>query len=314
MDRNIFFGATKTLLAVASAFALLAPLGCVRVGYQLLPVEGETDGRAHRDSGVGGDGKAPPFRLDSTVVSPDGGPQPVKVDALPTEADALPVDGDVDGGSGTDALPQWVRFDGGSFMMGAVDGSGQEETVPAFEITRTEVTVAQYLRCMDDDACDSPGSWSGGCYWDAAGYGDYPVNCVKWDQSTAYCAWAGGRLPSGAEWEYAARSGGRNNLYPWGNEPAPSCEHVVMNEGAEGCDTGAPMPVCSRPRGNTAYGLCDMAGNVFEWVLERVGRGGGFTTPPARARRLRTIYPGFSWGDDPYQNLYIGMRCVRDVP
>ncbi len=97
------------------------------------------------------------------------------------------------------------------------------------------------------------------------GRAHHPVNCVTWRQAKKYCAWAGGRLPSEAEWEYAARSGGQDITYPWGNETA-TCDYAVMDDGGIGCGTDSTMAVCSKPAGNTAQGLCEMAGNVWEWV------------------------------------------------
>ena len=91
--------------------------------------------------------------------------------------------------------------------------------------------------------------------------------CVDWDQAKAYAEWVGGRLPSEAEWEYAARSAGKSRKYPWGNE-APSCERTVMNLGGWGCGRDATWPVCSKTAGNTEQGLCDMAGNVWEWTQD----------------------------------------------
>jgi len=81
----------------------------------------------------------------------------------------------------------------------------------------------------------------------------------------------GARLPSEAEWEYAAKSGGKNYKYPWGNDK-PTCETAIMYTernffGIGACPYGGRLhPVCSRPAGNTEQGLCDMSGNMRQWV------------------------------------------------
>ena len=96
---------------------------------------------------------------------------------------------------------------------------------------------------------------------------------MDWEHAVEYCTFAGGRLPSEAEWEYAARSGGQDIIYPWGNQEA-TCDYAVMfgyGPGIDdpyGCGLHHEWPVCSKPAGNTAQGLCDMAGNVWEWLQD----------------------------------------------
>jgi formylglycine-generating enzyme required for sulfatase activity len=232
----------------------------------------------------------------------------------------------------------WVTISGGTFQMGSTSGQSNETpvhqvTVPAFQMTETEVTVAQYEVCVNEGgACSAPGT-DIYCNWNDTGYEDHPVNCVDWQQAVDFCTWAGGRLPSEAEWEYAARSTGPSSSYeyPWGNATA-TCSYAVMEGGGYGCGTGRTWAVCSKPAGNTVQGLCDMAGNVYEWVQdwyhgdytgaptdgsawliptgsERVMRGGSLYNVALHVRAANRYH------DDPsYQNYYLGFRCARDAP
>jgi len=93
---------------------------------------------------------------------------------------------------------------------------------------------------------------------------DRPVVMVTWHGAAAYCEWAGGRLPTEAEWEYVAR-GPEGNLYPWGNT-LPDCNLANF-----GTCIGVPVNVGSRPAGASWCGALDMAGNVWEWVADRFG-------------------------------------------
>ena len=165
--------------------------------------------------------------------------------------------------------------------MGSNEGDGDEKPVhrvrvATFELARTEVTVAQYRACVRAGACSDhhltgyewPGqafTESAYCNWGQPGREDHPMNCVDWKQARAFARWAGGRLPSEAEWEYAARSGGRDITYPWGSGEA-TCERAVIDHGGRGCGKDRTWPVCSKPAGRSAQGVCDLAGNVWEWT------------------------------------------------
>ena len=160
---------------------------------------------------------------------------------------------------------RWVTIAGGSFIMGSKESRDEKPphkvTVPTFQIAKTLVTKEQFFACMKAGACPTPPS----CNWPPApGEDQLPVVCVDWHQARSFSKWVGGRLPTEAEWEYAARSAGRDWKYPWGNED-PTCELAAI----VGCPHRGPRAVCSLPDGNTKQGLCDMAGNVWEWTQDR---------------------------------------------
>ena len=218
--------------------------------------------------------------------------------------------------------------------MGASDLSEAElperqVTIPSFELMKTEVTVAQYRACLKHGSCSEPDS-SDPCNWGQPGRDDHPINCVDWDQASKFAAWANARLPSEAEWEFAARSEGRDQKYPWG-DAEPTCAYSVIldGNGEFGCGTNFTAPVCSKSSGNSAQGVCDLAGNVGEWVADlygpydeaptdgsamsgaaeyRVFRGGGSLSANVagslRAARRNGDLPG-------YRLPFLGFRLAR---
>ena len=179
-----------------------------------------------------------------------------------------------------------------------------------FEISKTEVTVAQYRDCLDAGVCSKPNT-GGSCNW-GIGRDNHPINCVDWNQASTFARWAGGRLPTGDEWAYAATSGGQGWDYPWGDEEATCARAVMSGAGGDGCGEGHTWPVCSKPAGNSSQGVCDLAGNVWEWTDEReessrrVGRGGGwgYTGSSLRASNRVRVSPSFR--DD-----FLGVRLAR---
>ena len=150
-----------------------------------------------------------------------------------------------------------------------------EVVIKTFDMSKTAVTVEQYAECVRKDKCSKPGTGNY-CNWGVEGRQLHPINCVDWDQANQYArfignqpGFKGARLPSESEWEYAATSGGKNQKYPWGNDE-PTCDKAVMNgNGGLGCGKSSTLPVCSKTAGNTEQGLCDMTGNVWQWVQDK---------------------------------------------
>ncbi len=223
---------------------------------------------------------------------------------------------------------EMVYIKGGSFMMGSDEDSNEKPihrvSVKDFYMSKTEVTVGQYRKCIDAEVCSKPDDKNSNesCNWGYSDRDDHPINCVDWKQARVFAKWVGGDLPSEAQWEYASRSGGRYIKYPWGNAES-TCEYAVMgnpkdwpDESSWGCEQKKTWGVCSKTGGNTTQGLCDMGGNVWEWNFDlfsptsayRVGRGGSWTNGASHLRSAdRDFYsPGVRYD-------LLGFRVARSV-
>jgi len=218
----------------------------------------------------------------------------------------------------------------GEFTMGSDTGSADERPVhqvylDAFWIDQTEVTNSMYAKCVADDGCTPPSSSKSSTrsnYYGNSEFDDYPVIYVNRSQANAYCAWAGRRLPTEAEWEKAAR-GIDGRAYPWGE--GISCDNANYYAGRH-C-VGDTSKVRSYESGKSPYGAYDMAGNVWEWVNdwydEKYYQISPLLNPQGPISGQYRVLRGGSWYvsggdvrsanryriDRTYTLNYIGFRC-----
>jgi formylglycine-generating enzyme required for sulfatase activity len=254
--------------------------------------------------------------------------------------------------------PLLVRLPGATFTMGSpkdepgrADDEGQHRvTVKPFAIAATPVTRiqwAQFVRATGRVAPKQPCAYAPSMHpsWDDPGFpqgDDHPVVCVTWDDAQAYVQWLSRstghryRLPTDAEWEYAAR-GGTTTAYSWGAEAS----HEYANYGQDTCCGPAvkgrdkwefTSPVGSFPP--NPFGLFDMNGNVTQWVQTcadafeklplrkdakqctyRYGRGGVYADEPAQLRSAAKNYapPDDKTAIEIYRSAGFGIRVARDL-
>ncbi len=226
---------------------------------------------------------------------------------------------------------QMVSIPGGTFTLGGGTESDEkpavEVTIQPFQMDVTPVTNAQYNRCA---GCAAPHYSDSTCYlWNNSGLKktkvpehfsepNRPVVCVSWYQARKYCQSVGKRLPSEAEWEFAATNGGAQK-YSWGNS-SPSTDNSYFRQ-------RSTHDVSSKPAG--AYGLRDINGTVWEWINGRYERDLYKYIDPSNPRgpsvgRFRSIRGG-GWYSSPNQinsrnrhwfapeagEVSIGFRCVK---
>jgi formylglycine-generating enzyme required for sulfatase activity len=213
-----------------------------------------------------------------------------------------------------------ARIPGGTFAMGFdedhVEGQSRRWiTLPPYCLDRTEVTVGAYAGCS---GCRRPGT-GGQCNGPGMGKDDHPQNCVTWNDAVTFCSSVGKVLPSEAQWELAALGGAEGRRFPWGHAPATdrACHGRWSEDGRGTCPAGA-FP-------EEAFGLHDMAGNVWEWVADwygpfapgdpiatptkgvgRVIRGGGWTS--SSLGELRSTSRAATWPTN--RDDYLGFRCA----
>ncbi|HXH71369.1 MAG TPA: formylglycine-generating enzyme family protein [Mariprofundaceae bacterium] len=235
-----------------------------------------------------------------------------------------------------------VEIPAGVFTMGTNSPQANDENKPehqvrlhAYRIDKYPVTQAQYAQFVAEKRYRPPLNWEGGKI--PPGLNMHPVTMVSWYNAQDYCAWAGKRLPSEAEWEKAAR-GTDARRWPWGNGMKPENLNTYYQ-------VGHTTPVDHYPAGASPYGVIDMAGNVQEWVADVLAPYPG-SSVPGTVFEAKVVDPhykkgaaelekeqyrvmrGGSWKGDPfstttyhrnyslpnYASDFFGFRCAEDVP
>ena len=283
--------------------------------------------------------------LASAEVAPvPSGPDPAEVSKAEQERVAKEREG---------VVGEMVSISGGTTVLGWAGGDPEEKSeheaqVTSFFLDRHEVTVEGWALCEKEGACATapakvsfPGmtpaddAYSTYCNGGKSGRGKHPMNCVTWKDADTFCGWAGKRLPTEAEWEYAAggvRAKGAGVAFPWregeagvkrANACDASCVQLLVKaklsppEAMFAQDDGysSTAPVGSFPEGATPQGVVDMAGNVSEWVADwfeagkkRSNRGGNWLVG-GEVKKLRVTK---RWKDTPYtRDAILGFRCAR---
>lgn len=233
---------------------------------------------------------------------------------------------------------EMVYFKGGTFMMGSSSGTPQEQPVHqvevrSFRIEKYPVTVKEFRRFVeatgyqtDADKFGDSGvfdfkasSWVlvRGANWQyplgkdsTPAEDNHPVTHVSWNDATAYSAWVGKRLPTEAEWEYAARCGGKNNSrFSWGGKLIINGKYLAnvwqgndlsAKQGADGFVRTSPVGSF----GETPCGLADMGGNVWNWCMDTYKPYPGSNIPDQNNSELKVIRGGSFFFDQNGENSY----------
>jgi serine/threonine-protein kinase len=219
-----------------------------------------------------------------------------------------------------------VLVPGGTFMMGTDNPPdpyyndsrpAHEVVVAPFYMDMYEVTNEEYQQFIRRTGRQAPSGWRNGEF--PGGEGRFPVTNLSWIDAQAYAEWAGKRLPTEAEWEFAARGTDKNRIYPWGDEWSPRLSNSREDS------RNKPLAVGSYPGGVSPFGVFDMAGNVSEWVADDYVPYPGSTEAPQPGTK---VYRGGSYKlakeDLVVTNRYsdfpsksypdVGFRCAQDAP
>jgi serine/threonine-protein kinase len=226
--------------------------------------------------------------------------------------------------------PDLVEIPAGVFQMGRNDSLPTEEpahevTIKAFSMDKNEVTNAEYARFVRDANYPPPQQW--GSVTAPVGQELLPVSNVSYDDAVAFAEWRSKRdgvtyrLPTEEEWEYSARNGDKENLYPWGNTWSPG------RAATQEAGVGKEQPVGTYPQGGNRWGVQDLIGNVWEWTSSKaslypgsplklpdvqkgwiVARGGSYSS---QANKVSATMR--DWFAPNYKNPVLGFRLVKSA-
>ncbi len=277
-----------------------------------------------------------------TPETPPSAPSPTAASTAAPAAGAAPTSDDTpdsssasaDSGSCPDGMS---KVDAGTLWMGSPDGVGRADEHPqhkvellAYCLDKHEVTVGEYQACVKNAICDpvptevqllkpqkaqAHDKRSELCTGAMKDNANLPLNCVDHELAQKYCEWKGRRLPTEAEWEFAATGGEDKLAFPWGNDP-PNANNDCWKQ-------KAPCKVAATPPG--AFDLSDMAGDLSEWTSTTYGpypkppdassattvlsiRGGNWQTSKvddASPKRRASVQPLFA-------DITLGFRCAKD--
>ncbi len=197
--------------------------------------------------------------------------------------------------------PEFIMIPGGTFQMGRNGATVAEVpvhavTVQSFYIDKTEITNFEYQQFVSESKHQAPSNWSGNK--PLTGQELWPVTFVSYDDARAFAEWRSKRdgvkyrLPTEEEWEYAARGGDQNNIYPWGNQWVEG-NAITKSSGGD-----TPKPVGSAPNDKTRWGALDMMGNVYEWTSTKASYYPGSTKQVEGEQRNWYVVRGASYGTE----------------